>query len=292
MTIFGVAHQALIAQMMVGLVNGSFYAVLSLGLAVIFGMLGVVNFVHGALYMLGAVVAWWLSVNLGFGYWASLFVAPAIVGLAGAAVEFTLLRRLYRIDPVYGMLLTLGLAYVIEGLGRFWLGASGMPFAMPDSLKGSMDLGVMRMPIYRGWVIVASLAVCLATWFAIERTRLGAYLRAATENPGMTRAFGVNVPLMVTATYAFGVALAAFAGVLAAPIYQVSPIMGSNLVVVVFAVVVIGGMGSIMGAIVTGLLLGLLEGLARVYWPEASSSVVFLAMIVVLLTRPSGLFGR
>jgi branched-chain amino acid transport system permease protein len=266
--------------------------VLSLGLAVIFGMLNVVNFVHGTLYMLGALAAWMMLAKLGLSYWVALVLAPLLVGSVGCAVEVLLLRPLYKVDHVYGLLLTLGLAYVIEGLARYQFGVSGMPFQVPEALQGSMDLGVMRMPIYRVWVITASLVVCLGTWFLIERTRLGAYLRAATEKPGMTRAFGINVPRLVTLTYGFGVALAALAGVLAAPIYQVSPIMGSNVVIVVFAVVVIGGMGSILGAIVTGLLLGVVEGLTRVYYPEASATVVFVAMILVLLTRPAGLFGR
>ena len=292
MEIFGVPLQALYGQVMVGLVNGSFYALLSLGLAVIFGMLNVVNFVHGALYMLGAVAAWLLLTRLGINYWLALILAPLIVGLFGCLIEMTLLRPLYKVDHVYGMLLTLGLAYVIEGLARYWMGVSGKPFQVPEALAGSVDIGFMMLPIYRAWVITISLLVCLGTWLVIERTRLGAYLRAATENPGMTRAFGINVPRMITLTYGFGAALAAFGGVLAAPLYQVSPIMGSNLVIVVFAIVVIGGMGSILGAVVTGLGLGLLEGLCRVYFPEASSSVVFLAMIVVLLTRPTGLFGR
>lgn len=292
MDIFGVPLQAFAGQLVIGLVNGSFYAVLSLGLAVIFGMLNVVNFVHGALYMLGALVAWLLLSQLGIGYWGALLLSPLLVGAMGMVVEIFLLRPLYKVDHVYGMLLTLGMAYVIEGLARYAFGVSGQPFQVPELLRGSVDLGFMMMPIYRCWVIVVSLLVCLGTWFLIERTRLGSYLRAATEKPHMTRAFGINVPLLVTLTYGFGVALAAFAGVLAAPIYQVSPLMGSNLVIVVFAVVVIGGMGSIMGAIVTGMLLGVLEGLARVYYPEASSTVVFVAMIVVLLTRPSGLFGR
>ena len=282
----------LMGQVVVGLVNGSFYAMLSLGLAVIFGMLNIVNFVHGAMYMLGALLSWLLLAHTGLGYWPALFLVPAVVGAAGVVVERLLLRPLYRLDHLYAMLLTLGMAYAIEGLARFWFGSSGMPYAVPDALKGTLDLGFMRLPIYRLWVIVVSLSVCFATWFAIERTRLGAYLRAATENPGMTRAFGINVSLLVTLTYGFGVALAALAGVLAAPVYQVSPVMGSNLIVVVFAVVVIGGMGSIMGSILTGLALGLLEGLARIVYPEGSSLVVFIAMILILLARPAGLFGR
>jgi branched-chain amino acid transport system permease protein len=290
--IFGVPIQAFASQLVIGLVNGSFYAVLSLGLAVIFGMLNVVNFVHGAVYMLGALVAWMLLKVLGIGYWGALLLAPLIVGLGGAAAEALLLRPLYKVDHVYGLLLTLGMAYAIEGLARHFFGVSGVPYQVPEALRGSLDLGFMMMPTYRFWVICVSLAVCVGTWFLIERTRLGSYLRAATEKPAITRAFGINVPLLVTMTYGFGVALAAFAGVLAAPIYQVSPLMGSNLVIVVFAVVVIGGMGSIMGAVVTGLMLGILEGLARIYYPEAASIVVFVAMVLVLLTRPSGLFGR
>lgn len=292
MEIFGVPAAALYAQLVIGLVNGSFYAVLSLGLAVIFGMLKVVNFVHGAFYMLGAVAAWVLTTYLGIGYWGALLIAPLAVGLLACGFEVAFLRKLYKIDHVYGLLLTLGLAYVIESLARYWMGVLGKPFAVPDSLQGAFDLGFMRLPIYRGWVIAASLVLCFGTWFIIERTRVGAYLRAATENAPMTRAFGVNVSLMVTLTYGFGVALASLAGVLAAPLYQVSPVMGTNIVVVVFAIVVIGGMGSISGAVITSLLLGVLEALAKTFLPEASGLVVFVAMILVLLTRPSGLFGR
>lgn len=292
MELFGVPLTALYGQLLIGLVNGSFYAILSLGLAVIFGMLKVVNFVHGALYMLGAVVAWLLASKLGIGYWGALLLAPLIVGALACVLEMSLLRPLYKVDHVYGMLLTLGLAYVIEGLARYWLGVSGKPFQVPDALQGTVDVGFMNLPIYRAWVITASTVVCFGTWFVIERTRLGAYLRAATENAAMTRAFGINVSLMVTLTYGFGVALASFAGVLAAPLYQVSPLMGSNLVIVVFAIVVIGGMGSIAGAVFTSLLLGLLEAVAKVYVPEASGAVVFVVMIAVLLSRPSGLFGR
>lgn len=292
MELFGVPLTALYGQLMIGLVNGSFYAILSLGLAVIFGMLKIVNFVHGAFYMLGAVVAWLLATYLGIEYWPALIVAPVLVGILACAVEVTLLRRLYRVDHVFGLLLTLGLAYVIEGLARHWMGILGKPYSVPDALQGSMDIGFMRLPIYRAWVITASAVVCFGTWFMIERTRIGAYLRAATENAPMTRAFGINVSLMVTLTYGFGVALASLAGVLAAPLYQVSPVMGSSLVVIVFAVVVIGGMGSIAGAIVTSLALGVLEAVARVYLPEVSGIVVFVAMIIVLLSRPSGLFGR
>lgn len=292
MELFGVPLTALYGQLVVGLVNGSFYAVLSLGLAVIFGMLKIVNFVHGALYMLGAVFAWILTSKFGLSYWWALLLAPLVVGAMACIVEITLLRRLYKVDHVYGMLFTLGLAYVVEGLARHWLGVSGKPFAVPEALQGVFNMGFMRLPVYRVWVIAASATICLSTWFIIERTSLGAYLRAATENAPMTRALGINVSLMVTLTYGFGVALAAMAGVLAAPLYQVSPFMGSSLVIVVFAIVVIGGMGSIGGAVVTSLVLGLLEAIAKVYLPEASGIVVFLAMIVVLLSRPSGLFGR
>ena len=291
-TIFGIPPQALFGQLLLGLINGSFYALLSLGLAVIFGMLNVINFAHGALYMIGAFVAWLLLTKLGLGYWWALGLSPLIVGLLGVVLEKTMLSRLYKLDHLYGLLLTFGLALIMEGAFRHFYGVSGQPYPIPDALKGGQNLGFMFLPNYRGWVVVASLIVCFGTWFAIERTRLGAYLRAATENPVLVQAFGINVPVMITATYGFGVALAGLAGVLAAPIYQVSPLMGSNLIIVVFAVVVIGGMGSILGAIVTGLGLGLLEGLTKVFYPEASNIVVFVVMAIVLLIKPAGLFGR
>ena len=291
-TIFGIPPQALFGQLLLGLINGSFYALLSLGLAVIFGMLNVINFAHGALYMLGAFVAWLLLTMAGIGYWWALLLAPLVVGVFGVVLEKTLLSRLYKLDHLYGLLLTFGLALIVEGAFRHFYGVSGQPYPIPDALKGGQNLGFMFLPNYRGWVVVASLIVCFGTWFAIERTRLGAYLRAATENPVLVQAFGINVPVMITATYGFGVALAGLAGVLAAPIYQVSPLMGSNLIIVVFAVVVIGGMGSILGAIVTGLGLGLLEGLTKVFYPEASNIVVFVVMAIVLLIKPAGLFGR
>jgi branched-chain amino acid transport system permease protein len=290
--LLGIAPQALFGQLLLGLINGSFYAILSLGLAVIFGMLNVINFAHGALYMIGAFVAWLLLQYFGIGYWASLILSPIIVGLLGALIERTLLRRLYHLDHLYGLLLTFGLALIFEGLFRREFGSSGQPYTIPDALTGGKNLGFMFLPIYRGWVIIASLVVCLATWFVIERTKLGSYLRAATENPTLVSAFGINVPRMILLTYAFGVGLAAFAGVLAAPIYQVSPLMGSNLIIVVFAVVVIGGMGSIIGSVVTGFGLGIIEGLTKVFYPEASTTVIFVVMAIVLLIRPAGLFGR
>ncbi len=290
--IFGIPSQALFSQLLIGLINGSFYALLSLGLAVIFGMLNIINFTHGAQYMLGAFVAFLLLQHAGIGYWPALIVAPILVGLIGMVIERTMLQWLYKLDHLYGLLLTFGLALIIEGLARNYYGSAGLPYQMPDVLVGGYDLGFMRLPIYRGWVIVASLTVCLGTWFVIERTRLGANLRAATENPTLVRAFGINVPRMITLTYGFGVALAAFAGVMAAPIYNVSPQMGSSLIIVVFAVVVIGGMGSIMGAIVTGFGLGVIEGLTKVFFPEASNTVIFVIMAIVLLVRPAGLFGR
>ncbi|MSP46286.1 MAG: branched-chain amino acid ABC transporter permease [Xanthobacteraceae bacterium] len=290
--IFGIPSQALFSQLLIGLINGSFYALLSLGLAVIFGMLNIINFTHGAQYMLGAFAAFLLLQYTGIGYWPALIVAPVLVGLIGMAIERTMLQWLYKLDHLYGLLLTFGLALIIEGLARNYYGSAGLPYQMPEALVGGYDLGFMRLPIYRAWVIVASLTVCLATWFVIERTRLGAYLRAATENPALVRAFGINVPRMITFTYGFGVALAAFAGVMAAPIYNVSPQMGSSLIIVVFAVVVIGGMGSIMGAIVTGFGLGVIEGLTKVFFPEASNTVIFVIMAIVLLVRPAGLFGR
>ncbi|MGY2488359.1 branched-chain amino acid ABC transporter permease [Cupriavidus necator] len=291
-TILGVPLQGLLGQLVLGLVNGSFYAILSLGLAVIFGMLNIINFAHGALFMVGAFVAWAGLEYLGISYWWSLLAAPALVGLAGIAIERGLLRWLYKLDHLYGLLLTFGLALIIEGLFRFQFGVSGQPYSIPDEVAGAFNLGFMFLPKYRAWVIGASLTVCLLTWFTIEKTRLGAYLRAATENPSITQAFGINVPVMVMLTYAFGVGLAGLAGVLAAPTGQLSPLMGSNLIIVVFAVVVIGGMGSILGAIVAGLGLGVVEGLTKVLYPEASATVVFVIMVIVLMVRPAGLFGK
>jgi len=290
--IFGIPSQALFGQLLLGLINGSFYALLSLGLAVIFGMLNIINFTHGAQYMLGAFVAYLLLQHTGIGYWPALIIAPILVGALGVVIERTMLQWLYKLDHLYGLLLTFGLALIIEGLARNQYGSAGLPYAMPDSLRGGQNLGFMFLPNYRAWVVVASLAVCLSTWFVIERTRVGAYLRAATENPTLVRAFGINVPRMVTLTYGFGVGLAALAGVMAAPIYNVSPQMGSSLIIVVFAVVVIGGMGSIMGAIITGFGLGIIEGLTKVFFPEASNTVIFIIMAIVLLVRPAGLFGR
>jgi branched-chain amino acid transport system permease protein len=290
--IFGIPSQALFGQLLLGLINGSFYALLSLGLAVIFGMLNIINFAHGAQYMMGAFAAYLILNFTGLGYWPSLIIAPIVVGIVGIIIERTMLQWLYKLDHLYGLLLTFGVALIIEGLARNKYGSAGLPYAMPDSLRGGQNLGFMFLPIYRAWVIVASLIICLGTWFVIERTRLGAYLRAATENPTLVRAFGINVPRMITLTYGFGVALAAFAGVMAAPIYNVSPQMGSDLIIVVFAVVVIGGMGSIMGAIVTGFGLGIIEGLTKVFFPEASATVIFVIMAIVLLIRPAGLFGR
>ncbi|MBP0622921.1 branched-chain amino acid ABC transporter permease [Cupriavidus consociatus] len=291
-TILGVPLQGLLGQLVLGLVNGSFYAILSLGLAVIFGMLNIINFAHGALFMVGAFVAWAALEYLGISYWWSLLAAPALVGLAGIAIERGLLRWLYKLDHLYGLLLTFGLALIIEGLFRFQFGVSGQPYSIPEEVAGAFNLGFMSLPKYRAWVIGASLTVCLVTWFTIEKTRLGAYLRAATENPSITQAFGINVPVMVMLTYAFGVGLAGLAGVLAAPTGQLSPLMGSNLIIVVFAVVVIGGMGSILGAIVAGLGLGVVEGLTKVFYPEASATVVFVIMVIVLMVRPAGLFGK
>ena len=290
--IFGIPSQALVGPLLRGLINGSFYALLSRGLAVIFGMLNIINFTHGAQYMLGAFVAYLLLQHTGIGYWPALIIAPILVGALGIVIERTMLQWLYKLDHLYGLLLTFGLALIIEGLARNQYGSAGLPYAMPDSLRGGQNLGFMFLPNYRAWVVVASLAVCLSTWFVIERTRVGAYLRAATENPTLVRAFGINVPRMVTLTYGFGVGLAALAGVMAAPIYNVSPQMGSSLIIVVFAVVVIGGMGSIMGAIVTGFGLGIIEGLTKVFFPEASNTVIFVIMALVLLVRPAGLFGR
>ncbi|MCK9685206.1 branched-chain amino acid ABC transporter permease [Scleromatobacter humisilvae] len=290
--IFGVPLQALFGQLMLGLVNGSFYAMLSLGLAVIFGLLGVVNFAHGALYMLGAYVAWFSMDRWGVSYWWALLLGPLVVGLVGALLERTLLKRLYKLDPLYGLLLTFGLALIIQGVFQQYYGSSGQSYSAPEQLSGATNLGFMILPNYRGFVVAASLVICFGTWFLIERTQLGALLRAGTENPALVQAFGVNVPLMVTLTYAGGAALAGLAGVMAAPVIQVTPLMGSNLIIVVFAVVVIGGMGSIIGSIVTGLVLGLLEGLTRVFYPEASNVVVFFIMAVVLMIRPAGLFGK
>ncbi len=292
MEIFGVPLQAMFGQLLLGLVNGSFYAMLSLGLAVIFGLLNIINFTHGAVYMMGAYGAYILMSAFGIGYWPALVLAPLAVGVVGMVIERTMLRWLYKLDHLYGLLLTFGLTLVLEGLFRSVYGVSGQPYPVPDLLRGATDVGFMTLPNYRAWVVVASLGVCLATWYVIERTRLGAYLRAGTENPRLVQAFGINVPLMITLTYGFGVALAAFAGVLAAPVIQVNPLMGSNLIIVVFAVVVIGGMGSILGSIVTGLGLGIIEGLTKVYYPEASSTVVFVIMALVLMVRPAGLFGR
>ena len=283
---------ALLSQLLLGLVNGSFYAILSLGLAVIFGLLNVINFAHGALFMMGAVLSWMAMNYFGINYWVMLIAAPVIVGLFGVLIERLLLHWIYKLDHLYGLLLTLGLTLLIEGVFRSVYGVSGLSYDAPDALASATDLGFMVLPNYRAWVVVASLVVCFATWFVIEKTRLGAYLRAGTENPRLVEAFGVNVPLMITLTYAFGAALAAFAGVLAAPVIQVSPLMGQNLIIVVFAVVVIGGMGSIMGAILTGLGLGVVEGLTKVFYPEASSTVVFVIMVIVLLIRPAGLFGK
>ncbi len=290
--IFGVPTQALFGQLLIGLINGSFYALLSLGLAVIFGLLNIINFTHGAQYMMGAFAAWFLLNKLGLGYWWALAIVPIAVGLSGVLVERLMLRHLYKLDHLYGLLLTFGLALIIQGMFRNEFGSSGQPYGMPAELSGGRNLGFMFLPNYRAWVICASLAVCLATWFVIERTKLGAYLRAATENAPLTQAFGVNVPRMITLTYGFGVGLAGLAGVFAAPIYQVSPQMGADLIIVVFAVVVIGGMGSIMGSIVTGFGLGIIEGLTKVFYPEASNTVIFIIMAIVLLVRPQGLFGQ
>ena len=292
MEIFGIPLQAMMSQLLLGLVNGSFYAMLSLGLAVIFGLLNVINFAHGALYMLGAFAAWMGMTYFGLNYWVMLIVAPLLVGAFGIFIEKTMLRWLYKLDHLYGLLLTFGITLTVEGVFRSIYGVSGQPYSVPDALAGATDLGFMVLPNYRAWVVAASLVVCFATWFVIEKTRLGAYLRAGTENPKLVEAFGINVPLMVTLTYGFGVALAAFAGVLAAPLIQVSPLMGSNLIITVFAVVVIGGMGSILGSILTGLILGVVEGLTRVFYPEASATVVFIIMAIVLMIRPAGLFGK
>ncbi len=290
--LLGIPPQALFGQLLIGLITGSFYALLSLGLAVIFGLLNIINFAHGALYMMGAFCAWFLLTKLGMGYWWALLVSPIVIGALGIAIERSMLRWLYRLDPLYGLLLTFGLALVIQGLFQNEFGSSGLPYQIPSSLTGGFNLGFMFLPTYRGWVVLASLALCLATWFMIERTKLGSYLRAGTENPSLVQAFGINVPRMITLTYGFGVGLAALAGVMAAPIYQVSPLMGADLIIVVFAVVVIGGMGSIMGSIVTGFALGVIEGLTKVFYPEASNTVIFVIMAIVLLIKPAGLFGR
>ena len=292
MDIFGIPLQAFLGQLMLGLVNGSFYAMLSLGLAVIFGLLGIVNFAHGALYMIGAYVAYLSLEKLGLNYWAALLLAPLAVGALGALIERTMLKHLYRIDPIYSLLLTFGLALIAEGVFRDLFGVSGQQYPVPELLQGATNLGFMVLPNYRAWVVVASLFVCLGTWYTIERTRLGAYLRAGTENPALVQAFGINVPMMVMLTYAAGAGLAAVAGVLAAPVIQITPLMGSNLIIVVFAVVVIGGMGSILGSIITGVMLGLIEGLTKVFYPEASNIVVFVIMAIVLMVRPAGLFGK
>ena len=290
--IFGVPTQALFGQLLIGLINGSFYALLSLGLAVIFGLLNIINFTHGAQYMLGAFTAYLLLTKLGIGYWWALLIVPVVVGATGVVIERLMLSKLYKLDHLYGLLLTFGIALILQGLFRNEFGSSGQPYQIPDVLQGGINLGFMFLPKYRGWIIVASLAVCLATWYVIERTKLGAYLRAATENPQLVQAFGVNVPRMITLTYGFGVGLAALAGVMAAPVYQVSPQMGADLIIVVFAVVVIGGMGSILGAVVTGFGLGLIEGLTKVFYPEASNTVIFVIMAIVLTIKPAGLFGR
>ena len=288
----GVPTQALFGQLLIGLINGAFYALLSLGLSVIFGLLNIINFTHGAQYMMGAFVAYFLLQWAGLGYWWALLIAPVVVGITGIALERATLKRLYHLDHLYGLLLTFGFALIIQGLFRHEYGSSGLPYSMPRELAGGQNLGFMFLPNYRAWVIVFSLAVCLTTWYVIERTRLGSYLRAATENPALVQAFGINVPRMITLTYGFGVGLAALAGVLAAPIYQVNPLMGADLIIVVFAVVVIGGLGSIMGSIVTGFALGVVEGFTKVFYPEASNTVIFVIMALVLLVRPSGLFGR
>jgi branched-chain amino acid transport system permease protein len=291
-TVFGVPIQALFSQLLVGLINGSFYALLSLGLAIIFGLLNVINFCHGALYMLGALVAYLMLEHLGIGYWPALIISPLVVGLFGMLIERTMLKRLQGLDPLYGLLLTFGLALVIQGVARNYFGVSGEPYDIPPQLTGGKNLGFMFLPNYRGWVILVSVLLCALTWFVTERTRMGSYLRAATENPVLVQAFGINVPRLITVTYGLGVALAAFAGVMAAPIYRVSPLMGADLIIVVFAVVVIGGMGSILGSIVTGFALGVIEGLTKVFYPEASNTVVFVIMALVLLVKPAGLFGR
>ncbi|MFN5348596.1 MAG: branched-chain amino acid ABC transporter permease [Polaromonas sp.] len=292
MEIFGIPLQAFLGQLLLGLVNGAFYAMLSLGLAVIFGLLGIVNFAHGALYMLGAFAAWIMMDLLGVNYWAALVLAPLTVGVLGVVIERLFLKHLYKLDPLYGLLLTFGLSLIAEGIFRELYGVSGQSYPVPELLQGATNLGFMVLPNYRAWVVLVSLVICLGTWYLIERTRLGAYLRAGTENAPLVQAFGINVPLMVMLTYGAGAALAALAGVLAAPIIQVNPLMGSNLIIVVFAVVVIGGMGSILGSVITGLGLGIIEGLTRVFYPEASNIVVFVIMVLVLMVKPAGLFGK
>jgi branched-chain amino acid transport system permease protein len=292
MEILGIPTQALFGQLLIGLINGAFYAMLSLGLAVIFGLLNVINFTHGAQYMMGAFCAWFLLEQWGVGYWWSLLLAPLTVGTTGLVIERTMLSRLYKLDHLYGLLLTFGLALIFQGVFTNYYGSSGQPYRLPEEFAGAFNLGFMFLPKYRAWVIVASLLICASTWFVIERTKLGSYLRAATENPALVQAFGINVPRMITLTYGFGVALAALAGVMAAPIYQVNPQMGANLIIVVFAVVVIGGMGSILGAILTGFGLGVVEGLTKVFYPEASNTVIFVIMVIVLLIKPAGLFGK
>ena len=289
--LFGVPTQALFGQLLIGLINGSFYALLSLGLAVIFGLLNIINFAHGAQYMMGAFCAWFLLHKLGLNYWWALVIAPVAVGATGMVIERLMLSRLYKLDHIYGLLLTFGLALIIQGLFRHEFGSTGLPYAMPKELQGGQNLGFMFLPNYRAWVIVASITICLGTWLMIEKTKLGSYLRAATENPQLTQAFGINVPRMVTLTYGFGVGLAALAGVMAAPIYSVNPLMGEHLIIVVFAVVVVGGMGSILGSIITGFVLGLVEGFTKVFYPEASNTVIFIIMAIVLMIRPAGLFG-
>jgi len=289
--LFGIPTQALFGQLLIGLINGSFYALLSLGLAVIFGLLNIINFAHGAQYMMGAFCAWFLLHKLGLNYWWALVIAPVAVGATGMVIERLMLSRLYKLDHIYGLLLTFGLALIIQGLFRHEFGSTGLPYAMLKELQGGQNLGFMFLPNYRAWVIVASITICLGTWLMIEKTKLGSYLRAATENPQLTQAFGINVPRMVTLTYGFGVGLAALAGVMAAPIYSVNPLMGEHLIIVVFAVVVIGGMGSIMGSIITGFVLGLVEGFTKVFYPEASNTVIFIIMAIVLMIRPAGLFG-
>jgi branched-chain amino acid transport system permease protein len=290
--LFGIPLPLLFGQLLLGLINGAFYAMMSLGLAVIFGLLNIINFAHGAQFMMGAFAAWMLLEWAGLGYWWALLLVPIIVGFTGVVLERLLISKLYKVDHIYGLLLLFGVGLIIEGIFRNEFGSSGLPYRIPAELSGAWDLGFMFMPIYRGWVVIAALILCVATWLIIEKTRLGAYLRAATENAALVQAFGVNVPRMVTLTYGFGVALAAIGGVLAAPIYSVNPQMGTNLIIVVFAVVVIGGMGSILGAIITGFSLGIVEGLTKVFWPEASATVVFVIMAIVLVTRPAGLFGR
>jgi branched-chain amino acid transport system permease protein len=290
--VFGVPTQALFGQLLIGLINGAFYAMLSLGLAVIFGLLNIINFTHGAQYMMGAFCSYFLLQYAGVGYWWSLLIAPIVVGATGIVIERTMLARLYKLDHLYGLLLTFGLALIIQGVFTNYFGSSGLPYRIPEELNGGINLGFMFLPKYRAWVILSSIAVCAATWYMIERTKLGSYLRAATENRALVQAFGINVPRMITLTYGFGVGLAAFAGVMAAPIYQVNPQMGANMIIVVFAVVVIGGMGSILGAIVTGFGLGVVEGLTKVFYPEASNTVIFVVMVIVLLIKPAGLFGK